>query len=160
MKEFLTLGIMYAESYSLSWGLKNILKVSALRPRPYMYFETRDTDAFSDHDFEFSWPSGHSTSSFMSATFLTYTFCKYFPDSVWKIPVGAASYSVAVCTAVMRMASGNHFLTDVLTGAVLGSACGFLVPFSHSVMAQKKSAGKEAVQLSFVPAGVNVHIEL
>ena len=28
MKEFLTLGIMYAESYSLSWGLKNILKVS------------------------------------------------------------------------------------------------------------------------------------
>ena len=85
-----------------------------------------------DGDFANSFSSGHATMAFAGATFASYTFSKYFPDSSLKIPVIAGSYSIAVLTAALRMKSGNHFLTDVLTGAVIGSATGFLVPWMHT----------------------------
>ena len=31
------------------------------------------------------------------------------------------------------MASGNHFLTDVLVGAAIGTVCGFAVPYMHTL---------------------------
>ena len=38
------------------------------------------------------------------------------------------------------MASGNHFFTDVLAGAAIGTACGFIIPALHS---QKNSSEKD-----------------
>ena len=37
----------------------------------------------------------------------------------------------AAVTASLRVAAGKHFFTDVLTGAGVGSAVGFLVPYLH-----------------------------
>ena len=154
-KEVLTVTLMYAESFSLSWGIKNIMKVSMHRVRPYMYTSVWDEKAVTKgYDYEYSWPSGHSTGVFMAATFASTVFCQYYPESVWRIPVIAASYTIAAGTAALRMASGNHFFTDVLTGALLGSACGFLVPFVHQVLPKKNTS------LSVVPGAVNVHIAL
>ncbi len=155
LKEFFPLLTMYAEGWMFSWGIKNILKVSVHRVRPYMYFDVWDMDALENHDFEFSWPSGHTTSAFYGATFLTYAFSVYYPESSWRIPVMVTSYGVAVATGIMRMASGNHFFTDVLTGAALGSICGFIVPFMHHVLPKK-----ENVEFSFAPGGMNVHFVL
>lgn len=162
-REFAVAGLMYAESFALSWGIKNILKFAVHRVRPYMYFGTCEPGAMESKDFEFSWPSGHSTNVFMSAAFTSYMFCKYYPDSSWRIPVVAISYSLAFGTAALRMASGNHFLTDVLSGAVLGSACGFLVPFAHSLLAKsrgRKKTENETFNLQFLPGAVNVSIKL
>ncbi len=133
-EEWLTCGVMYAETLLIANGIKEITKLCVTRARPYMYYEP---DTFSesdvdDGDWANSFPSGHSTMAFAGATFTSYTFCKYFPDSAWRFPVIAGSYAMACGTAALRLASGNHFMTDVLTGAAIGSAVGFLVPWLHT----------------------------
>ena len=83
-------------------------------------------------DWDDSFVSGHTTMSFAAAAFTTFMFCQYFPDSPWKIPVITASFTAAAVTGGLRIASGNHFVTDVLAGAGLGSVIGFLVPWINS----------------------------
>ncbi|MBR6080042.1 MAG: phosphatase PAP2 family protein [Treponema sp.] len=165
-KDGATLAVMYAETLLTANAIKETMKINALRVRPYMYFSTYDTSAIKHHDFEFSLPSGHTVNAFAGATFLSYTFCTYYPDSNWKIPVIATSYAIAVGTGILRMTSGNHFFTDVLAGAALGSACGFLVPFAHTFLAfanekfadYSEKTGNPKVALAALPMGLNVSI--
>jgi undecaprenyl-diphosphatase len=153
--DFLTMLTMYAEAYLVDYGAKNFLKMGIKRVRPYMYFDDFPRDALDDYDFEFSSPSGHTTDSFLGAGFLTYTFCRYFPDSRLKIPVIASAYTVAATTAVLRVSSGNHFVSDTIFGAVLGTVCGIGVPVFHEFIAKKISAGdsqkKGDVKISVTP---------
>ena len=136
--EWLTCGVMYAETLLIANGIKELTKLAVNRTRPYMYYDSetfpeKDVD---DGDWANSFPSGHTTMAFAGATFASYTFCKYFPESKWRIPVVAGSYALAATTAALRLSSGNHFMTDVLAGAVLGSGVGFLVPWLHTFNAR------------------------
>ena len=133
-EEWLTCGVMYAETLLIANGIKEITKLCVNRARPYMYYdsETFPESDVDDGDWANSFPSGHCAMAFAGATFTSYTFCKYFPDSPWRFPVVASSFAMAAGTAALRIASGNHFMTDVLTGAVIGSAVGFLVPWLHT----------------------------
>jgi undecaprenyl-diphosphatase len=133
-EEWLTCGVMYAETLLIANGIKEITKLCVNRARPYMYYdsETFPESDIDDGDWANSFPSGHCAMAFAGATFTSYTFCKYFPDSPWRFPVIASSFAMAAGTAALRIASGNHFMTDVLTGAVIGSAVGFLVPWLHT----------------------------
>ena len=66
--------------------------------------------------------------AFLSAGFLSATFSAEYPDSPWKIPIIAGVYTLATGIATFRIASGSHFLTDVLTGAAIGSLYGWVIP--------------------------------
>ena len=151
LSEWPTIGLMYIETVALSQGIKELTKSLVGRPRPYMYFEGYPLDKVEEGDYLDSFPSGHTTTAFCGATFTSYVFSKYYPDSKWKIPVIAASYTIAVSTGIMRMLSGNHFLSDVLAGAVLASACGFVVPWLHSL--DNFGFKKNGIQTSFTPLG-------
>ena len=133
-KEWFTNGVMYLETLLIANGLKELAKLAVNRKRPYMYSD-RDLpqDEIDNGDWAKSMPSGHTTFAFASATFLTYTFCRYFSDSPWRIPVSIGSYAIATGVAVLRVSGGKHFLSDVLAGAAIGSAVGFLVPFLHTL---------------------------
>ncbi|WP_296028406.1 phosphatase PAP2 family protein [uncultured Treponema sp.] len=164
-EDFLTLTTMYVEAYLFDYGAKNFLKMGIQRARPYMYYDGYPKDKLDNHDFEFSSPSGHTTDSFLGAGFLSYTFCRYFPESKWKIPVIAASYTVALGTAALRISSGNHFLTDTIFGAALGTVCGIGVPIVHELIAshseKKETAFKKgSVRFSVTPVSVNWKIAL
>ena len=124
---------MYAETMLFAYGFKELAKAVFDRPRPYMYFDDFPIEEIQKGDWNSSFFSGHTTLSFAAATFTTYVFCKYKPESKWKIPVIATSYTLAAATAAMRILSGNHFLTDVAIGAVVGSITGLLIPFWHYV---------------------------
>ena len=137
-EEWFSCALMYAETLLIANGIKELTKLAVNRTRPYMYY---DADTFpekdvDDGDWANSFPSGHSTMAFSAATFTSYTFCKYFPDSNLRIPVVAGSYAMACGVAALRLSSGNHFMTDVLTGAAIGSAVGFLVPWLHAFNAK------------------------
>ena len=134
-EEWFTNGVMYIETLLIANGLKELTKLAANRTRPYMYFdrETFPEGELNSGDWAKSMPSGHTTLAFASATFLTYTFCRYFRNSPWRIPVSIGSYALATGVAVLRVSSGKHFLSDVLVGAAIGSAVGFLVPFLHTL---------------------------
>lgn len=143
--ELATLGVMLAESYLTGYGLRNMVKSLVRRPRPYMYTGKWDEDGVKDGDYTLSFPSGHTTDAFMGATFLSYTFCKYYPQSKLRIPVVVASYTIAAATGALRVASGNHFITDVAAGAALGTAVGLLVPFLHEKIAAVKYKGRNVL---------------
>ena len=131
-KEWLTVGTMYLETMLIANGIKEWTKLLVYRARPYMYFDGYPEDKLEDGDWNCSFPSGHTTMAFAGAAFTTMVFCQCFPDSNWKYAVAGASFGIAAVTGALRMASGNHFLTDVLVGAVLGTACGFAVPYMHT----------------------------
>ena len=131
--EWTTIAGMYAETMLFAYGFKELAKAVFDRPRPYMYFDDFPIEEVQKGDWNSSFFSGHTTLSFAAATFTTYVFCKYNPESKWKIPVIATSYTLAAATAAMRLLSGNHFLTDVAIGAVVGSITGLLIPFWHYV---------------------------
>ena len=134
-----TYGVMYAESALLVFGTCEILKNSMLRYRPYCYFG--DVPSGKGSDYYKSFPSRHTAFAFMSAGFLTSTFFTEYPDSPWKIPLSAASYSLAAGVGISRVFSGSHFISDVLAGAALGSVYGYLIPLLHLRKDRATSAG-------------------
>ena len=135
--EYLTIGLMYIESFAITYGSKELIKFLVHRERPYMYDANTPMSLVQDEEHNESFLSGHTALAFNGASFASYVFCKYNPDSKWKIPVIAASYSLAAATAAMRVASGCHFVTDVLAGAALGTVIGIAVPALHTLLANK-----------------------
>jgi len=70
----------------------------------------------------YSFPSGHTTVTFASATILQRHFG-------WK--VGLPAYAVASYVAASRVEMKKHYLSDVAFGAALGIAAGRTVPIGH-----------------------------
>lgn len=128
-EDYWKIGVEYVETMALAWGSKELAKACVSRYRPYMYFEGAPQSAIDDGDYKDSFFSGHATLSFAGAGFTTYNALMYLPDSPYKWIAIGTSYALAVTTAALRLASGNHFMTDVLCGAVVGTALGFFIPW-------------------------------
>ena len=155
--EWLTIGTMYFETMLLANGIKEWMKILIFRPRPYMYFEGIPQEKLDDGDWNRSFPSGHSTLAFAGAAFTTMVFCQCFPNSKWNYAVAGISFGLAALTGGLRIASGNHFFTDVLAGAVIGTACGFAVPYMHTQAFYAKFGKKTSrAKASVNPAGFNI----
>ena len=129
-EDIATIGSMYLETMIGADLSKKLIKSVADRPRPYTYFEGAPEDE--KDDWNNSFPSGHTTMAFASAGFVSYVFSRYYPESKWKAPIISAAYTAATTTAVLRIMSGNHFMTDVLTGALLGTLWGIGIPMIHT----------------------------
>lgn len=108
VKSALTIGL--AEGISLAF------KYSVKRTRPYEKFP-KDFIA-RDHPSTFSFPSGHTTAAFASATAVTLTYKK------WQVAVPAYAYASLVGYSRMRL--GVHYPSDVLGGMVIGIGAGLL----------------------------------
>ena len=127
-------GLMYFETVAMTYGLKELAKNLVLRERPYVYEINggkAPKEEFSNGDYCRSFPSGHTALAFASATFLAMVMGFDDADSPWRIPVFVGSYAVALGVAASRILSGNHYITDVLVGALIGTACGAVVPLMH-----------------------------
>ena len=154
-QEWFPVLVMAAETVLITDGTKRILKKSVARMRPYTYFE----DPPSDSDAAASWPSGHSMNGFALASFSSYVFSQYYPDSPWRWAVTGGAFGIAAATAVSRVFAGCHFISDTLGGAALGSAIGFLVPFLHTnrFLGARSKTG-ETVQLALIPSGIMLSV--
>ncbi len=150
--DLIPMGVVYAESLSMAIVAKNVFKYLLPRDRPYVYLGGAPGVAATEDDQSF--PSGHATMVFAAATAGVMLFAAYFPDSSWFWPFTAGSYALAVTTASLRVASGMHFLTDVVAGAALGSLCGYLVPLLHEKRQAKAADAGFDFQLG--PAGMLV----
>jgi membrane-associated phospholipid phosphatase len=143
----LAYGFMYAEALLLTFGTKDLLKNTVIRHRPYMY--AGGIPGGKEDDYYNSFPSGSTALAFLSAGFLSATFGAEYPDSPWKIPLISGAYTLAGGIAAFRIVSGSHFLSDVLTGAAIGSLYGWLVPVLH----KRQSRGNTAA-LSITGKGI------
>lgn len=151
---FYTYGVMYAEAFLLTTGTKDMLKYIVPRNRPYTTYD--GIPKGEEKDYYNSFPSGHTAYAFMGATFLSTTFSQEYPESQWKVPVIAGSYTLASAIAAMRIESGNHYITDVLAGAAIGSLYGWLVPQMHLRSRIQNSAD---IRITPYPKGIWVSIQ-
>lgn len=117
----------YGECCLYTSGIYHILKTSVGRIRPYMYFPDPSVKGIAEGDFCLSWPSGHSSLSLIAFAFMLGWFALRFPASRLRKPSLCVFLMLGLATMTMRMLSGNHFLTDVLSGAALGFLVSTLV---------------------------------
>lgn len=108
-------GILLAESLFFSTIITTMMKYIVKRDRPFTTYDFIDKQATGGSP---SLPSGHTSSAFSTATSLSIAFPKWYviaPSFLWASSVG---YS--------RMHLGVHYPSDVIVGAVIGSASAFL----------------------------------
>ena len=97
--------------------LNRILKIIIARERPFQV--NTNIINFGKED-GYSFPSGHSLSAGIYATFLIYMIIKSKFNRIDKI-LGAFTVVLFLFAVMLsRMVLGVHFLTDVIVGAIVG----------------------------------------
>lgn len=108
-----------AEAAVLTGVITQVTKFSVARARPYAYY----SNDFSNPDSRLSFFSGHTSYSFTLALSSAMLLAESHPQNA------AAIYSSALLLAALpgylRIAADKHYLTDVLTGAIVGSAIAY-----------------------------------
>lgn len=155
----LNLVVNFTEAFLFTTVIKDALKMTVLRERPYNYFDGPRPQGGNSYDWQYSFPSGHTAYAFMGAGFFAYTFSQMYPESLAKKPLIATAYTFATITGVLRILSGNHFITDVLGGALVGTACGVLFPMVNQFVNSKIQL-TENIELSSQFTGLGANFRL
>jgi len=123
------LGLHTTEAIFVSAGVTSILKELAGRQRPGVA-GINDPD-----DFKFgggfgrhassSFPSGHATAAFATATLVTLETHHWKPSSTWY--VAPVMFGGATLVGVARLYSNAHWASDVVMGAGVGTLTALVV---------------------------------
>jgi membrane-associated phospholipid phosphatase len=117
--------LVITEAGVLAMDLDQAVKFAVGRQRPFVHFHT-GTGVPADDNLSFF--SGHTTAAFSIATASgTVASMRGYRFAPW---VWAQGMAIAVATGYLRIAADKHYFTDVLTGALVGSAVGFAVPYA------------------------------
>ena len=106
-------GLSFATAFLLTEGLKFTVQ----RPRPYLTYPDELHPVRTT--FGYSFPSGHTSLTFATATSLCLCYPKWYvvvPSVIWAAGVGFS-----------RLYLGVHYPSDVLAGALIGTASAVLV---------------------------------
>lgn len=113
-----------AETVSIVQVATRLAKYSFARRRPYAYYGGATLDPSTEDNQSF-W-SGHSVIGF-AITSAAGTVCHF--RGYWTEPyVWAAGITLSLTTEYLRMAADKHWLSDVVTGGLVGIGTGLLVP--------------------------------
>ena len=147
--EFWSVLAMYSEALALQSGLNLLTRSFQLWPRPHLYNSEKRKEAKGEAYGSFY--SGHVSASFTSAVFSSYLFYKLFPNSSVKYWGSAVSFGVASAVAILRVAAGKHYPTDVVVGALMGSGISIGIIALHEKLNSRVSvaAGPSQVLVSF-----------
>jgi membrane-associated phospholipid phosphatase len=113
------IALLYA--FIFSGLMVQLIKNLVNAPRPRLFFEPGQYLYFVDQVSlanNSSFPSGHTATAFAIAT----VFIILIKNKKWQLPILAA----AVLVGYSRIYLAQHFLMDVLIGAVIGIASGLL----------------------------------
>ena len=131
--------LLVAEALTISSLLNQIVKFSVGRARPFTV--RNHHDFYSDRtDDNLSFYSGHTNMAFalvVSAGTIAHIRNYDAEPYIWGIGIPLAAF-----VAYARMAAEKHYFSDVIVGALIGSAVGFLVPWLH-----RKGSDRPSVQM-------------
>ena len=127
----LTIGVMSAETIIWALSLPQLSKITTSRSRPYVYNEMVDESYKLEARANESFFSRTTTVAFASAVFSATLFDAYYPDSPYSKPIWVGLLTCASIAGYLKFQAGQHFPTDIITGAVVGSFIGWFVPYMH-----------------------------
>lgn len=125
--------LLYVESlattaaiFTMSAGLTR-----RIRPRAYSDDISIETRAKSTNTRSFY--SGHTAAAATATFFAAKVYSDFNPEAKgkWLVWTGAAAVPAAI--GALRLKAGQHFLSDVALGYVLGAASGILIPELHKI---------------------------
>ncbi len=111
--------ILAGEAVLLTGGLTQIAKFSSGRLRPYETSPLNPKD-FTAWNTQSSFWSGHTATSFALAA----VFSEVYSDKMW---VKITSYGLASTVGITRIVEEQHWPSDVIVGAVVGTFIGRMV---------------------------------
>ena len=117
-------GLHSTEAIVVSGAITNLAKVVIGRARPNI---SNDENAYQFHptrgqtDYN-SFPSGHATAAFAAATVFSTELRRTHPSAATVAT--PLVYSVATLVGASRMYNNRHWLSDVVTGALVGHFVG------------------------------------
>jgi membrane-associated phospholipid phosphatase len=119
--------VVFAQTLAVQGALMTAAKFIVQRPLPRTY--AGDPSLIDSPDGYRSFYSGHTSLVFAGLSATAMTIRLRYGEKTWPwIVTGVVGTSVAI----ERVADGRHFPTDVIAGAVMGTAVGIVVPWLHS----------------------------
>jgi membrane-associated phospholipid phosphatase len=148
--------LIVMEAAVLAADLNQLVKFAVGRQRPYAHYGNwTGADPEPDPDDNLSFYSGHSSLAFsLAAAAGTVSSLRGYDSAPW---IWVGGMALATSIAYFRVAGDKHYLTDVLTGAAIGTAFGIAIPrLLHGREAPGEGEGR--TQVTFVPVPLGVHI--
>ncbi|MBI2388389.1 MAG: phosphatase PAP2 family protein [Deltaproteobacteria bacterium] len=141
--------VVIGEAALLASATSTIMTVAAGRPRPFLYGDKAPLEDRNTVDASMSFISSHTAISFAVATSTWMTYRRLHPRSRAHWLVLAVGDAAATLVGTARMLAGRHFPTDVLSGAIVGTSVGVMVPALHGAPVQVvPTAGKDHAGLA------------
>lgn len=152
------MAVIDAEAIAISSALQQVTTAFVGRPRPYVQdcggkLPDDLNDCVRSSRFR-SFYSGHTSLAFTGASLI----CSHrahlplFGGGGWDTATCVTAYVAAAATGALRIAGDVHHATDVIAGAIIGTAVGLAVPALHYRKRQRKSD----VDISIYPTGAGI----
>ncbi len=126
-----SIGMLYLETFAISFGGMALVKGSVTRYRPYAYGSDAPESALNDKKTARSFFSGHASTITTGFIFSAKVFSDYYPNSKFKTHVWTAAIAGSIMGSWMRVEGGMHFPSDVVIGMMWGALVGYSVPEFH-----------------------------
>lgn len=127
--------LVFAEVLAVNGVLVTATKYAVQRPLPLTY--VGDPELVPNAGGYRSFYSGHTSNAFAALSFAAMTLRLRHGEMYWPWVVAALAGS---SVAIERVLAGRHFATDVIVGALAGSAVGILVPWLHARLLPAQTA--------------------
>jgi membrane-associated phospholipid phosphatase len=138
--------LLYGQSMAINMMLAQATKRLVQRPRPYMYSKDPTVQRYArseGDDGHMSFYSGHASLSFGAATTGAYLLGASTTSGAARGVAWGLGMAAATGAATLRVRAGKHFYSDVVVGAVVGMAVGYLVPALHADAKPYVPSGQE-----------------
>jgi membrane-associated phospholipid phosphatase len=133
------------EAVLVDLALTQFVKKAVARQRPAFYYQRAGVTEYAESPGQanVSFFSADSSVAFAAASVATtLAFQRGYSGAPYVLAAGG---SLALSTAVLRVAADVHWPTDVITGALVGTSVGILVPLLlHPRAARRKAASARA----------------
>jgi membrane-associated phospholipid phosphatase len=139
--------VVIGEAVVVNGAMNELVKLAVRRPRPLAYDAAPGASVLSQPDSYLSFYSSHSSTAFAAGMAYASTFARRHPRGRARFVVYGVSIAAAGTVGTMRVLAGKHFPSDVLVGAVVGSAIGVGVPYFHA---------RREVSVSLWPGGLAI----
>lgn len=139
-KETIRNGWLSIAGQGLTQAITFAGKSTIRRERPYLKYPDIHTNVYDD---SYSFPSGHTSMAFSTATMLSLQYPKWYVIAPSFLYAGAMGYS--------RMYLGRHYPSDVFAGALVGVGSSYLCYKLNKWMQGRKAARQRPLVNPFSP---------